>query len=195
MVVSDALDHVQCAAPIGPGIGDVRLVVTVTGTGNTSVPFLYTAPAVTGVNVAACAADTTAVIQVTGTNLGVRNSAVSPDPVVYLGDSVCVQPQVLDTLVPTVQCTALTAPVGAYRVMGALELERSPSRAVVALPRRATPSRTLPHTPGRCHGVSLITTRAEKHPTVPPATCPTQYPVCHCVAVPFFSITCPCQCR
>jgi hypothetical protein len=90
--------------------------VTVAGGGNASVPFLYDAPAVTGVSVAAAAADANVVIQVTGTNIGLRNSVTSPDPVVYIGDGVCFQPLLLNST--TVQCTALASPVGAYLVTG-----------------------------------------------------------------------------
>jgi hypothetical protein len=116
LIDSVGLGALRCTAPSGPGIGDVRLRVDVVDGGNASTPFLYDAPAVTGVNVAACAADTNVVIHVSGTNLGLRNSATSPDPVVYIGDRVCVQPLLLNST--AVQCTALTSPVGAYLVTG-----------------------------------------------------------------------------
>jgi hypothetical protein len=57
-----------------------------------------------------------AMVQVTGTNLGLKNSATSPDPVVYIGDSLCVQPLLLNST--CVQCTALASAVGAYPVVG-----------------------------------------------------------------------------
>jgi hypothetical protein len=113
---SVSLGSLQCTAPSGPGIGDVRLRVDVVGGGNASTPFLYDAPAVTGVSMAAAPADNNVVIRVTGTNLGLRNSATSPDPVVYIGDRVCVQPLLLSST--TVQCTALASPVGGYLVTG-----------------------------------------------------------------------------
>jgi hypothetical protein len=118
VVVTDSvgLGVLRCTAPPGPGIGDVQLQVTVTGGGNASVPFLYTAPAVTRLSVVACAADGNVVIQVHGTNLGLRNSLTSPDPVVYIGDSVCSQPLLHNST--AVQCTALASPVGAYPVTG-----------------------------------------------------------------------------
>jgi hypothetical protein len=123
---TDSLGTLRCVAPMGPGIGDVHLRVSVAGAGNASVPFLYTAPLVTGVtvdgaSVAVCAADANVVIQVTGTNLGLRNSATSPDPVVYIGDSLCVEPVLLPvtpTHLHTVQCKALASAVGAYPVSG-----------------------------------------------------------------------------
>jgi hypothetical protein len=118
VVVTDSvgLGVLRCTAPSGPGIGDVRLQVTVAGGGNASVPFLYAAPAVTRLSVVACAADGNVVIQVHGTNLGLRNSLTSPDPVVYIGDSVCFQPLLHNST--AVQCTALASPVGAYPVTG-----------------------------------------------------------------------------
>lgn len=116
--LTDDLDlgALRCSAPPGPGIGDVHLRVTVTGGGIASVPFLYAAPSVTAVSVAACPADVNFQIQVTGANIGLRNSATSPDPVVYVGDELCFQPLLLS--LTTVQCTAVTSPVGAYRVVG-----------------------------------------------------------------------------
>jgi hypothetical protein len=120
-VVTDVANFgvVRCIAPSGPGFGDVRLEVAVASGGNTSVPFLYAAPEVTGLSVTVCPADVNFVIQVMGTNIGLRNSVNSPDPVVYIGNTRCFQP-VLPSLtdVPTVQCTALASPVGAYPVVG-----------------------------------------------------------------------------
>jgi hypothetical protein len=108
------LGSLSCTAPSGPGIGDVRLQVAVAGGGNASVPFLYEAPSVMAVNLAACAADANVAILVYGTNLGLRNSATSPDPVVYIGDSLCFQPLLLNST--AVQCTALASAVGEYSV-------------------------------------------------------------------------------
>jgi hypothetical protein len=118
VVVTDSLGlgTLRCTAPSGPGIGDVSLRVIVVDGGTASVPFLYTAPTVTRLSVAACAADSNVLIQVHGTNLGVRNSLTSPDPVVFIGDSVCFQPVLFNST--AVQCTALASPVGAYPVVG-----------------------------------------------------------------------------
>jgi hypothetical protein len=119
VAVTDAARHtaLTCTAPKGPGFGNVQLRVTVTGGGNASVPFLYTPPSVAGVHVAAVAADSNENIVVTGSNLGLRNSGTSPDPVVYLGGTVCFQPIVNSST--EIRCTALEARVGAYPVIGA----------------------------------------------------------------------------
>ncbi len=122
VVVTDAvgLGELRCVAPPGPGFGDVQVLVMVTGTGNASTLFLYTAPAVTSVNYAVCAADVNVVITVSGSNLGphrdVGNTGNSPDPVVYIGGSVCIRPVLLSPM--QLQCTALAAPVGVYPVVG-----------------------------------------------------------------------------
>jgi hypothetical protein len=108
---------VTCWAPSGPGIGDVFLWVTV-GTRAASIPFLYDPPSVSSVGVVAVAADANVMITVLGSNLGLKNSASSPDPVVYIGGKACFQPVLLPSL--AVQCTALASPVGAYPVIGAL---------------------------------------------------------------------------
>ena len=78
------LGSLRCTAPPGPGNGNIFLRVAVADGGNASTPFLYDAPTVTGVNVAAAPAEATVVIQVTGTNIGPRSSVNSPDPVVYI---------------------------------------------------------------------------------------------------------------
>jgi hypothetical protein len=118
-VITDdvSLGALQCVAPPGPGFGDVHLTVLVAGGGNASVPFLYSAPEVTRTSVAACAADANVVIYIHGSNLGLRNTIASPDPVVYIGDSTCFQPVLFNSSV--LQCTALASPVGAYPVKGA----------------------------------------------------------------------------
>ncbi len=117
-VVTDSVGHgaVVCTAPSGPGSGDVRLQVSVAGSGNASVPFLYTPPQVTGLSVAVCPADVNFGVRVLGTNLGRRTG---PDPVVYIGDKACSQPLVVGTGGTEVQCVALASPVGAYPVKGA----------------------------------------------------------------------------
>ncbi len=115
------MGSLSCSAPSGPGFGDVRLAVTVAGSANASEPFLYTAPEVTdvsvlGVSVVACAADENVDIVVSGTNIGQKGLATSPDPVVYIGDSVCFQPLLLPS--NQVQCKALESVVGVFPVVG-----------------------------------------------------------------------------
>jgi hypothetical protein len=118
VVVTDTsgLGTLQCTAPPGPGFGDVQLRVSVVGGGNASTPFLYTAPAITGLSVVACAAETNEPIRLTGTNFGLTNGTTSPEPVVYIGNKSCTE---LRLVTPTqIQCTAVAAEVGAYPVVG-----------------------------------------------------------------------------
>jgi hypothetical protein len=109
-----------CTAPPGPGVGDVQLRVSVAGGGNASVPFLYAAPTVNRLSVVACAADADVKVQVHGSNLGLRNSASSPEPVVYIGGGVCAEPTLVNSSL--ILCTALATEVGAYPVTGGWSL-------------------------------------------------------------------------
>jgi hypothetical protein len=54
--------------------------------------------------------------QIQGTNLGLRRSANSPDPIVYIGNRTCSEPVLKDSTL--VECTALASAVGAYPVVG-----------------------------------------------------------------------------
>jgi hypothetical protein len=110
------LQAVVCTAPGSPGLRDTRLQVFVAGGGSAAVPFLYTAPEVTGLSAAVCAADANVPIRVSGTNMGSRSLAAGSDPVVFIGGAECTQPVLLSDTV--VQCTVMPAPVGVYPVVG-----------------------------------------------------------------------------
>lgn len=131
VVIEDGLAFgvLRCTAPPGPGIGNVQLTVMVAGYYNASVPFMYMLPAVTGVSLTVCAADAAVVIKVSGTNLGRRNSASSPDPVVFIGDSLCGQPVLLSATL--LQCTAPVSAVGAYPVVVSLNGHNGTTSAVL----------------------------------------------------------------
>jgi hypothetical protein len=116
------LGTLQCVAPPGPGVrdpstGDVLLTVVVTGGGNASVPFPYSAPRVVNTSVAACAANgnDAFVIRVHGANLGRSGAAQAPK--VYIGDQECSQPVVASSA--QLRCTVLNSEVGAFPVIGA----------------------------------------------------------------------------
>jgi hypothetical protein len=139
VVIADTsgLGALQCTAPSGPGFGDVQLRVSVAGGGNVSVPFLYTAPAITGLSVVACAAEINQMIQVFGTNLG-SFTGTSPKPVVYIGGNVCDQLSLLDE--NKIQCRAVASEVGAYPVVGTC----SSFRPQVPYMSRAVPITMVP---------------------------------------------------
>jgi hypothetical protein len=116
------LGTLQCVAPPGPGVrdpstGDVLLTVVVTGGGNASVPFPYSAPRVVNTSVAACAANgnDAFVIRVHGANLG--RSGAAQEPKVYIGDQECSQAVVASSA--QLRCTVLNSEVGAFPVVGA----------------------------------------------------------------------------
>jgi hypothetical protein len=80
-----SLTSFSCVAPPGPGIGDVQLRVVVQSGGVASTPFLYDAPRVTRVSPSPCHSNTTCVVSIEGTNLGLKNPVMAPDPVIYIG--------------------------------------------------------------------------------------------------------------
>ena len=163
VTVTDALALTQfvCTAPTGPGVGDVRLQVTVADSGNASTPFLYSAPAVTGVSPSPCNAEATCPLVLTGSNLGLKNSITSPEPVVTLGDVPCSQPIVVDS--SRVLCTAPAGVVvGRYPVV--LSLNGQNSSGSVALDRLCGDGRYGPR--GSLCG-----------PCPPNANCITMFPV------------------
>jgi hypothetical protein len=63
-VVVSLYRNLSCTAPPGPGIGDVRLVVTTTGSGSGSEPFAYNPPVVLAVVGTPCDAELSCSIQV-----------------------------------------------------------------------------------------------------------------------------------
>jgi hypothetical protein len=80
------LGSLTCLAPAGPGIGaNVQLVVAVQGSGTGSHNFVYAAPNVTRVAPSPCNAEVSCQVYIYGTDLGLKNTQTSPDPVIFVG--------------------------------------------------------------------------------------------------------------
>jgi hypothetical protein len=87
VVIDEAgpLRRFTCSAPKGPGIGDVQLRVRVDNGGTATNRFLYDPPSISSVSPSPCQSNATCLVTITGLNLGLRNPATAPDPVVYIG--------------------------------------------------------------------------------------------------------------
>lgn len=117
------LSEFTCLAPAGPGLGNVSLHVTVNGSGTAHSPFLYDPPQVLGVQGSPCDAEAVCLLRVTGTNLGLKNSQTSPEPLVYVGDQLCQQPLLSNS--SWLQCTVGPSVVGRTRVVVSLNNQNS----------------------------------------------------------------------
>ena len=111
-----------CSAPAGPGYNDSRLHVVVANLTTTGPHFLYDPPIVHSVSPTLCSSNSTCQLTLLGANLGLR-SALSASLVVYVGNTVCTQPNVLQST--EVVCVAPSMPVGRYPVVVSLNGQNS----------------------------------------------------------------------
>ena len=82
----DTLSAFTCIAPAGPGLGDVQLRVRVDGGGSATTRFLYDPPHVLSISPNPCQSNASCLVTIVGTNLGRRDPATAPDPVVLIGE-------------------------------------------------------------------------------------------------------------
>lgn len=84
----DTLSAFTCIVPPGPGLGDVQLRVRVDNGGSATTRFLYDPPHVVSVSPNPCQSNASCLVTLMGTNLGRRDPATAPNPVVLIGQCV-----------------------------------------------------------------------------------------------------------
>ena len=81
----DTLSAFTCSAPPGPGLENVQLRVRVDNAGSASFRFMYDPPRVSAISPNPCPSNTSVIVTIAGANLGRRDPATAPDPVVFIG--------------------------------------------------------------------------------------------------------------